>query len=82
MFVDDEFSKMVRYYIITKSDRHHKNVLHLAAQANDKHFTTMLVHEADLLGFSGEIIDKKDIYGLTALFYLAIEGYRKERGEN
>ena len=48
----------------------------------DKDFTTMIIYEADLLGFGSEIIDKKDKEGLTPLFLLCEEGYRKRETFN
>ena len=48
----------------------------MAAKYGDKHFTFMIVMEADKLGIKDEIINMRDNMGLTPLYYLAEQGYR------
>jgi len=53
--------------------------LHRAAELGDKHFTTMIVLESEELKFLDDIIDKKDKQGLTPLYLLCENGFRKSR---
>lgn len=50
--------------------------LHLAAKYGDKHFTFMIVMEADKMNIKDEIINMRDNMGLTPLYYLSEQGYR------
>jgi len=65
-----------RYYLLTHPDNQGRVCLHLAAGFGDKDFCTMLVWEADYLGFGAETIDKGDRLGLTPLYLLSEDGYR------
>ena len=77
IFNTENEANMIRYYFMTKKDKRERTCLHLSAMFGDKDFTTMLIFEADKLGFGGEIVDLKDREGLTPLYLLAEEGYRK-----
>jgi hypothetical protein len=68
--------------ILSIDDDHQMNLFHYAAKKGDKHFTTMLIFEAEYLGVLTEFIDKKDDIGLTPFFYLCLDGYRQEVGSD
>ena len=38
----------------------------------------MIVYEADLLGFGSDVIDYRDRFGLSPLYMLCEQGYRKQ----
>ena len=46
--------------MLTYKDTKKRVTLHLAAKFGDKHFTHMIVMEAEYLGFLSEIIDARD----------------------
>ena len=76
--VDGLLEKMLRYFLLTFKDPKNRTCLHIAARYGDRHFTTMIVMEADYLQFADEIIDQKDSDELTPFYLLCEDGYRKK----
>lgn len=70
---------MLRYFIFTNTDKKQRIPLHRAAELGDKHFTTMIVMEAERLKFLDDIIDRKDNQGLTPFYLLCENGFRKAK---
>lgn len=76
--VFDASADRIRYFLLTKPDAAGRICLHLACQFGDKDFSTMIVYEADLLGFGSDVIDYRDRFGLSPLYMLCEQGYRKQ----
>ena len=55
-----------------------RSVLHYAAMNGDRHFCTMIIHEAEIMGILDLIIDLTDDDELTPLYLLCEKGYIRE----
>lgn len=76
----DQYSRSIRYFLLTYRDPRGRVCLHNACRFGDKHFVTMMVMEAEHLGpgIVDEIIDRKDEDQLTPFYLLCEEGFRKK----
>lgn len=72
----------IRYYLLTKRDKKGRICLHYACKNGSKDFTTMIVYEARQLDFLDEIRNAEDKYGLTPLYVLCEDGFKKQYQDN
>lgn len=83
-YCDSELSNKIRYYICAQQNKRGRTVLHLACENGDKHFVTMILYETYIIKreFTMHIVDMKDSAGLSPLYLLCEQGFRKNSFSN